>query len=293
MAAQWIYSDCILPAKLRPTTSPNLDQDRSHEFFLLHRYRESATHGESATNGSGNQTKIRASPSSAPGLTPLKYSARAQPKIDKGKTMPWARYTFFTHTDEASFSAVLQANYPNILFFEKRIWPNEYSTPVPLETINMAKTDSVYIVLPEENWSPKLEWQDSMEGYMIANLPDLSGMLVRSGGVWDGDYRSPDDDPARIEYGTLHVFSDIPPTKAEKSFVRAIWRRFDKIATWRMEAIDPETRQVRDLEKTDKLIWAGNDAIRWANDNKLRVFYSNNALYRPIREKTKEPASSI
>jgi hypothetical protein len=120
----------------------------------------------------------------------------------------------------------------------------------------------------------------------------MRGMLVRSNGVGDGDYPNPDDDPARIEFGTLHIFSDIPPTKVEKSFVRAIWRRFDKIATWRMEAVDRETRRTRESEKTDKLIWAGNDAIRWANDNKLRVFYSNNALYRPIRDKRKEATSS-
>ena len=206
--------------------------------------------------------------------------------------MPWARYTFFTRADEASFSAVLQKKYPNILFFEKSVWPNEYSTPVPLKSIDAAKTSSVYIVLPEENWRPKLGWQQSKRGYMIANLPDLCGMLMRSGGVWDGDYRGPDDDPARIGYGTLQIFSDLPPTKAEKSFVRAIWRRFDKIATWRMEAVDSETRRTMEWEKTDKLIWAGNDAIRWANDNKLRVFYSNNALYRPIREKRKKAASS-
>ena len=206
--------------------------------------------------------------------------------------MPWARYTFFTRADEAAFSATLRANYPNILFFEDRIWPNEYSTPVPLKSIDAAKTSSVHIFVPKENWRPQLERRDSVEGYVIGNRPEMRGMLMRSGGVWDGDYRSPDDDPARIGYGTLHIFSDLPPTKAEKSFVRAIWRRFDKIATWRMEAVDRETRRTMEWEKTDKLIWAGNDAIRWANDNKLRVFYSNNALYRPIREKREKAAPS-
>jgi len=57
--------------------------------------------------------------------------------------MPWTRYTFFTRADGAAFSATLRANYPNILFFEKRIWPNEYSTPVPLESIDAAKTDKL------------------------------------------------------------------------------------------------------------------------------------------------------
>jgi hypothetical protein len=188
------------------------------------------------------------------------------------------RDILFTKVDEAALSDVIREKYPNVKFFENRDWYADSIPPV-LASIDVALTREVYITIPGENWRPQLEKKERRESYRIANFPAPYGLIRRSGGRL-----TEDGEPRSVGLGAVHIFHNPPATKAQMSFQRAIWRRFDKIATWRLEPFDQVTLRSLGWEKTDKMLWAGNDAVRWANENKLRSFPANGGFrYRPIR----------
>lgn len=191
--------------------------------------------------------------------------------------MSGRRDILFTKVDEAALSDVIREKYPNVKFFEDRDWYID-STPPFLESIDKAATSGVYISIPNEEWRPRLEKVKRRTSYRIANFPEPCGYIHRSSCTSS----TKEYDLEWINLGAIHIFYYPSPSKTQLSFQRAIWRRFEKIATWRLEPFDLETQRALDWEKTDKRLWAGNDAIRWANEHPLRHFEGNgNFKYRP------------
>ncbi|MBT4701119.1 MAG: hypothetical protein HOB79_08570 [Rhodospirillaceae bacterium] len=195
------------------------------------------------------------------------------------------RDIFFTKADEAELSAVIRDKYPTVQFIEDRFWPTCDSIPESLNSIDQAKTEEVNIVVPGENWRPKLEYRDFgnwEEGYRITNFPQLHGFIRRSSGGWGPNALTEDGEPRNILSGQMYFLYEPPATKEQKSFYQAIWRRFDKVATCDIQPLEYQTRR-RLPPHRDKMLWAGHDAIRWANENKLRVLVEGSTLYKPIR----------
>ena len=139
--------------------------------------------------------------------------------------MSGCRDILFTKVDEAALSAEIRKKYPNVKFFEDRDWYVD-STPPVLESIDKAVIRGVYITISDEDWWPRLEKVKRRTSYRIANFPKPYGYIRRSGGrlTEDGEPRS----------AGLGAFHNPPATKAQMSFQRAIWRRFENIATWRL-----------------------------------------------------------
>jgi hypothetical protein len=195
------------------------------------------------------------------------------------------RDILFTKVDEAALSAVIQEKYPTVQFFEDRFWPASNAVPEPIESIEQAKTEEVKIAVAPKGWRPKLEWRDfghCDQGYRIANFPELFGFIRRASGGWGPEALTENGEPRHILSGQLQFQYEPPATKAQKSFYRVIWRRLGKIATCEIQPLENQTRRRLPPNK-DKLLWAGHDAIRWANENKLRTLCDGSTLYKPIR----------
>lgn len=117
---------------------------------------------------------------------------------------------------------------------------------------------------------------------MIVNIPECRGMIDRSSNGWGPNEFDQVGEPRWIEEGHVHIFFDHPPTKEQRSFRDMIWRMFAQIGTWKLQPYERHPHRTVDWKKTDKRIWAGNDAIRWARENPLRKFSGGQFLYRPL-----------
>ena len=192
------------------------------------------------------------------------------------------RDILFTKVDEAALSAVIREKYPNVQFFEDRDWYID-STPPNIPSIDVATTRNVFFIMPEPDWRPTLELYSRDNTYWISNFPELLGFVERSGGVWGSENLTEDGEPRIIMEGSITIMYKPPATKAQASFKGVIWRLFDKVGTWRLAPFGKTTRRRLDWEKTDKRLWAGNDAIRWANENTLRSFPGDDeVIFKPI-----------
>lgn len=194
--------------------------------------------------------------------------------------MPSARYVYFTKADEAALSRELAAKYPNVLFLEDRDWPRPEIGYI--SQIDKATTWAVYMYVPDDGWEPEIGPSRTASGYRIKNLPEKLGILMRSSNGWGPRELTDDGEPRWITQGTLHIPYNPPCPKGQAEFRRALWRIFNRIATWRLRPFNPSPRHPLDWEKTDKMIWAGNDAVRWARENKFRMFTGANIYYRPF-----------
>lgn len=196
--------------------------------------------------------------------------------------MPSARYVYFTKVDEAALSRELATNYPNVRFLEDRDWPNADVAFLP--SIDVATSRSVYLFVPDDGWKPKIGLSRTKTGHRIQNLPERMAILMRSSNGWSEKEFTPDGEPRWIEEGVLHIPFNPPCPKGQAEFRRTLWRIFERIGTWRLKPYYHQPRQAADWEKTDKMIWAGNDAVRWAKENPFRMFSGGQFLYRPLED---------
>lgn len=195
--------------------------------------------------------------------------------------MPSARYVYFTKVDEAALSQELAAKYPNVHFLEDRDWPTADVEYLP--NIDAAKTWAVYMFVPDDGWAAETGLSRTKSGYRIKNLPEKFGLLMRSSNGWGPKELTSDDEPRWITQGALHIPYTPPCPKGQAEFRRVLWRIFDRIATWRLKPYNPQPRVALDWKKTDKMVWAGNDAVRWANAHPLRMFTGGSGpYYRPL-----------
>lgn len=195
--------------------------------------------------------------------------------------MPSARYVYFTKADEAALSRELAAKYPNVRFLEDKDWPTADVEFLP--SVDAAKAWTVYLFAPEAGWEPEIGPSRNKSGYRVQNLPEKIGILMRSSNGWGEKECTPDGEPRWIEQGTLHIPYTPPCPKGQAEYMRVLWRIFDRIATWRLKPYKRQPRVALNWEKTDKRVWAGHDAVRWAREHPLRMFTGGNGpFYRPL-----------
>lgn len=196
--------------------------------------------------------------------------------------MSSGRDVYFILADEAAFSDLLLEKYPDAIFAA-----DEHSSETNFRTfpsIDEADCSMVWVFVPTSRWQPKLKRGGIHGMYVVANQPDMTIHFHRSSNGWKSNDLTPDGEPRWITDGGCGIIYYPRPNKAQRSFRDRVWRIFPKIATWELEAYVRETRRRTAWEKTDKIVWAGNDAIRWARENPLRRFTGTNIMYGPRKD---------
>jgi hypothetical protein len=193
--------------------------------------------------------------------------------------MSSGRDIFFTLADEAAFSELLVEKYLNAVFAA-----DEHPSRANFRTfpsIDRADCSMLWIFVPNQNWQPTLEPGGFHGMYKVVNQPELTMHFIRSSNGWASADLMPDGEPRWVTGGGCGVIYHPRPSKIQKAFRDRVWRIFPKIATWKLFAYNSKTRRRVSWEKTDKIVWAGNDAMRWARENRLRRFTGKNVIYGP------------
>ena len=171
-----------------------------------------------------------------------------------------------TRVDEAAFTRVLKAAFPDIRFIDGQRW---WKPGIPwIDSIDQRKDTLVYGFLPEGDELPKKEkW--FRNSYTIA-LPRRNFQFDRS--VWD--WTRPNNanwawDPPTLTTG--RITSTYRRDDAEdKYFINRLFRLLRKV-TVNAFLIENPHRGIVLGEKRDSDFWAGHDALRWCGEAPARM----------------------
>ena len=196
--------------------------------------------------------------------------------------MPAAKQQFFTPVDEANLSQVLKEKFPNVAFVHlDSSRPDGWEERDSIQAF--ADHWEIDIILKPKGWKPNIVRRELFERivYIPDNRPDEYMVYQRSqfeASTFDGQGELTVLRDGMFQIGVTDVM-----TKAQMSLKNKVWRLLDIIGTCRLLGwVGPEgKRSWQELE--GRIFCAGNDAIRWAREDKRRVFLSN-MKFRPLDE---------
>lgn len=180
--------------------------------------------------------------------------------------MPSDKYVFLTPADEVALSEVLREKFPLIRFYTREANEPAFRYHADISAASAANDFEVDMVVASSDWEPAFELREEgtmHEYYAVTNYPD-EAMFLRHSKFFSNEKE-------QILYGgSFQVGLTLRMSKAQLSFANKVWRSLPKIGTYRLLArnIDSDWR-----EHWGKHWFAGNDAIRWAREDKSRYFH--------------------
>jgi hypothetical protein len=189
--------------------------------------------------------------------------------------MPSAKYMFLLPSDEVALANILREKFPDIRFYTHKGEPTLHYHY--FEDIASTDLDVVHMVVAPPGWEPIYElfpWPPPFEKrteYKVVNARDEVMFLRRSRlATKDGEFRV-------LVEGVLQVGVTSRMNMAQLSFANKIWRLLANIGTYQLQS---QSRDGTWGHQPGKMWFAGNDAIKWALEDKRRYF-SGNGRYRP------------